>query len=143
MTSVTDTLEFKQVSVNDTLTEIPAGLYQLTASSCDNSIQYSQSIEIVADQMRFFIYTGGARIGDEDNPNFYNPLNPRYYYGYMYDTNYTYDPIYVVHGFQFGRGIDIGNENDLVGDFALDYTAGQDFLVTKPIAIGYEAGFGY
>lgn len=132
-------LSYRNVNSGDTLRDIPIGMYDVLFISCDSSYTYSQKIEIAEGKTRNFNYTNTSRIVDTE----YDPLsyNNQYYDDY-YDT--FYKPVFFGAHFQFSRGIDYESLNlDLLNNFAFDYTFGHDILLTKPIALGYEIGFGF
>lgn len=132
-------LTYQMVGKGDTITGIPEGMYDVTFLSCDSAYSYSQRLEIVEDQIRSFYYRNQANLDQWWPSN--GPYTDEYYQNY-YDSLYT--PSFINVSWQFSRGIDYNGLNpNLLNNFAFDYIVGQDFLLTKPIALGYEIGFGY
>jgi len=133
------TLYFKSVRQNDTLSDIPVGLYHTTFYSCDSAYSYGQNVEILEDEVRYLYFRNTGYLGANNTvPNVYSD---DYYYDY-YDSLYA--PVYFGVHWQFSRGIDFENSSpNLLNNFAFDYIFGHDWLVTKPVALGYEIGLGY
>lgn len=133
------TLYFKSIRVGDTLDEIPIGLYSATFYSCDSAFHYGQKIEIIEDEIRHVFFRNNASVGETDmNPYKYDD---EYYYDY-YDSLYA--PVYFGIFWQFGRGIDFDAAHpELLNNYSFDYIFGHDWLLTKPVALGYEFGFGF
>ncbi len=132
---------YKKLEANDTLFDIPTGLYDAHFYSCDSSFTYGQKIEIVDGQTRWFTYLNNAYF--EDDASIYEDYqyDDDYYYEY-YDSLYA--PAYFGVHWQFSRGMDFeGAHPELLNNFAFDYSFGHDFLLTKPVSLGYEFGFGY
>lgn len=133
------TLFYRSLAAHDTISDIPVGLYNAHFYSCDSSFTYSQNIEIVDGKTRFFYYRNNANIEE----NYFAPsaYDDEYYYEY-YDS--LYSPVFFGVHWQFSRGIDYDGVNpNLLNNFAFDYIFGHDILLTKPVALGYEIGFGY
>jgi len=139
LTKADTSFHFQMVNSGDTLSNIPTGLYKAVFLSCDSAYSYHQNIEIVSGKIRSFYYKNTAAI-DTYRP-VYSPYDDDYYYNY-YDS--LYNPVYFNIGLRFSRGIDYQGLNpNLLNNFTFDYTFGHDFLLTKPVAFGYEIGFGY
>ncbi len=132
------TLNFKSLRQIDTLENIPAGFYDITFYSCDSVYHYGQQIEILEDEVRSIYFRNNTYVGTEYNPNTYTN---DYYFNY-YDS--LYSPIYLGVSWQFSRGIDYDGINpNLLNNYSFDYILGHDWLLTKPVAFGYEFGFGF
>jgi hypothetical protein len=133
------TLHYSRVKSYDTLTEIPVGLYTALFYSCDSNYTYSQKIEIVEDEVRFFNFRSVTGVNTMYNNDV---MYSNAYYDEYYDSLYS-PQFFGVH-MQFSRGIDYNAEYpNLLNNFAFDYLFGHDVLLTKPVALGYEIGFGY
>ncbi len=136
------TFHFKNIRANDTLDNIPVGLYYATFFSCDTSYNYGQKIEIVEDEVHYIYFRNNGYNGF-NGPDYYSPntyTDP--YFNDYYDSLYV--PVYFGVCWQFSRGIDYENVNpNLLNNFSFDYIFGHDWLVTKPVALGYEFGFGF
>ncbi|GAB5418061.1 MAG: hypothetical protein Crog4KO_31410 [Crocinitomicaceae bacterium] len=135
------TIVYKKIKANDTISDIPSGLYQAHFYACDSSFSYGQKVEIVEGQTRRFTYRNNAYINDDQEMYDDFQYDDDYYYEY-YDSLYA--PVYFGVHWQFSRGMDFDGTNpDLLNNFAFDYSFGHDFLLTKPVALGYEFGFGF
>lgn len=142
LTSNLDTLKFLRFQSKDTLSNIPEGNYIAHFYNCDSSYQYSQMIEIVADELIYF--------------NYYNNVNNRFNQ-YDYNNYYEYDESYysddddytttawLNHGIQFGRGLDYDNKSVKVeSNYSFQYSVGQDYSIFEsPIALGFDFGLRY
>lgn len=133
------TITYRNLSSGDTLKNIPIGLYNAHFYSCDSSFTYSQNIEIVDSQTRTFNFRNAANIQNK----YYPPDNyTDEYYDEYYDS--LFPPTFFGLHLQFTRGLNSQDESpNLLNNFAFDYIFGHDVLLTKPIALGYEIGFGF
>lgn len=136
LTSDSLTLHFEQVRKQDTLHEIPVGVYSVRFYSCDSTFVYGQNIEIIEDETQQLNFRNGAYVGDFD---VYNNE-----FGEYYDSSeWSGLPPYA--GLQFGRGLDYDNTSQKVrSNFNFQYVGGIDFRLGKsPIAMGFESGISY
>lgn len=133
------TYSYKGIRAGDTLDSIPIGLYYANFYSCDSAFRYGQKIEIIENEVRYFYFRNNSYIGDQqDNPFKYDD----FYYIDYYDSLYA--PVYFGIFWQFSRGMPFDAAHpELLNNYAFDYILGHDWLVTKPVALGYEFGFGF
>lgn len=133
------TLHFKGVRARDTLNDIPTGMYRITFFSCDSSFHYGQKIEILEDEVRYIYFRNNGYVGKQ----YYGPYDySDSYYSEYYDS--LYPPVYFGMFYQFSRGFFTDGENpSLLNNYAFDITFGHDWLLTKPVALGYEVGYGF
>lgn len=133
------TLYFNSIRENDTLNDIPVGLYDAMFYSCDSAYRYGQRIEVIEGDIRHVYFRNNTYVHDDYKaPSMYSD---DYYYGY-YDS--LYPPIYFGVNWQFSRGFDLdGASPDLLNNYAFDITFGHDWLLSRPVALGYEFGYGF
>lgn len=137
LTSDSTELLYKRIRKSDTITGIPVGTYSAHFYSCDSSIQYTQPLEIVKNEVLVLSFYNNARQSSNDS----------YYYGFdeEYDSSYYFSTVFVNHNWQFGRGLDLENTaSRLQSNYAFQYSINQDFVLGRsPFAIGYECGLNY
>ena len=136
LTSDTSSLYFARVRKQDTLRDIPVGLYSIRIYSCDSVFVYGQKIEILENETRQLNFRNGAYIGN------YNRYGEDFY-----DESDTseWSDISPYVGLQFGRGLDYDKTNQKVrSNFNFQYVGGMDFRLGKsPFALGFESGISY
>lgn len=137
LTSDSTELLYQRIGKTDTISGIPAGTYSAHFYSCDSTINYTQPLEIVKNEVLDFTFYNNARQSTDDT----------YLYDYYdeFDSSYESSTVFVQHNWQFGRGLDIENTaNRLQSNYAFQYSVNQDFLLgNSPFAIGYECGLNY
>lgn len=136
LSSKANDLYYYKLRDNDTISEIPSGMYTAFIYNCDSSFTYSQKVEILEDDiLQFYVYV---------NSSLY-PAFPGSSGNLETDYYYDYPNIFINNSFRFGIGLDYDNSTEnIANDFTLQYAVGQDFLFNKSIvAMGYNVGISY